>query len=34
MTTEKLGQSILIVEDDDQLRGIVADSLREEGFLV
>jgi len=34
MTTERLGQSILVVEDDDQLRGVVASSLREEGFLV
>jgi two-component system, OmpR family, response regulator len=34
MTTEKLGRSILVVEDDDQLRGVVASSLREEGFLV
>jgi two-component system, OmpR family, response regulator len=29
-----LGQSILIVEDDDELRGVVARGLREEGFVV
>jgi two-component system, OmpR family, response regulator len=28
------GQSILIVEDDDELRGVVARGLREEGFVV
>src|SRR5262249_55597612 len=34
MTNQELGTSILVVEDDDQLRGVVADSLREEGFRV
>src|SRR3954454_13741518 len=34
MTTDILGRSILVVEDDDQLRGVVASSLREEGFVV
>jgi two-component system response regulator MprA len=34
MTNRELGTSILVVEDDDQLRGVVADSLREEGFRV
>jgi DNA-binding response OmpR family regulator len=34
MTNERLGTSILVVEDDDQLRGVLADSLREEGFRV
>jgi len=34
MTSDRLGTSILVVEDDDQLRGVVADSLREEGFRV
>jgi two-component system, OmpR family, response regulator len=34
MTNEQLGRSILVVEDDDQLRGVVASSLREEGFVV
>jgi two-component system response regulator MprA len=28
------GQSILIVEDDDELRGVLARGLREEGFAV
>jgi len=28
------GQSILLVEDDDELRGVVARGLREEGFSV
>jgi two-component system response regulator MprA len=28
------GQSILVVEDDDELRGVVARGLREEGFAV
>jgi two-component system OmpR family response regulator len=34
MTREKMGRSIMVVEDDDELRGIVASSLREEGFHV
>jgi two-component system response regulator MprA len=34
MTTEVLGRSVLVVEDDDELRGVVASSLREEGFAV
>src|SRR3954449_2809758 len=34
MANERLGQTILVVEDDDQLRGVVARSLREEGFAV
>jgi two-component system, OmpR family, response regulator len=34
MTTDTLGRSILFVEDDDELRGVVAGSLREEGFVV
>ena len=29
-----LGQAILIVEDDDELRGVLARGLREEGFSV
>ena len=29
-----LGQSILVVEDDDELRGVLARGLREEGFAV
>jgi len=29
-----LGQAILIVEDDDELRGVLARGLREEGYLV
>src|SRR5580765_1298559 len=28
------GQSILVVEDDDELRGVLARGLREEGFAV
>src|SRR4051812_44914928 len=34
MTTQRLGRSILVVEDDDELRRVVASSLREEGFVV
>jgi two-component system response regulator MprA len=34
MMSERLGRSIVVVEDDDQLRGVVASSLREEGFVV
>ena len=34
MTNERLGRSIVVVEDDDQLRGVLASSLREEGFVV
>src|SRR3954453_19791144 len=34
MANERLGHTILVVEDDDQLRGVVARSLREEGFAV
>jgi two-component system response regulator MprA len=29
-----IGRSILVVEDDDELRGVVARGLREEGFTV
>ncbi len=28
------GQSILVVEDDDELRGVLGRGLREEGFAV
>lgn len=34
MTTETLGRSILVVEDDDELRRVVASNLREQGFVV
>lgn len=34
MTNETLGQTILIVEDDDELRSVVGSGLREEGFRV
>jgi two-component system, OmpR family, response regulator len=34
MTTETLGRSILVVEDDDELRHVLGNGLREEGFVV
>src|SRR3954469_12045856 len=34
MTNEVLGRSILVVEDDDELRGVLASTLREEGFTI
>jgi two-component system response regulator MprA len=34
MTNELLGRSILVVEDDDELRSVVGGGLREEGFTV
>jgi two-component system, OmpR family, response regulator len=34
MTSETLGRSILVVEDDDELRGVLGSGLREEGFVV
>jgi two-component system response regulator MprA len=34
MTTETLGRSILVVEDDDELRTVLGHGLREEGFIV
>src|SRR4051812_3866647 len=34
MTNEVLGRSILVVEDDDELRGVLASTLREEGFAI
>jgi len=34
MASEVLGRSILVVEDDDELRGVLASTLREEGFTI
>jgi two-component system OmpR family response regulator len=34
MTNEILGRSILVVEDDDELRSVLGSGLREEGFVV
>jgi DNA-binding response OmpR family regulator len=34
MTNETLGRSILVVEDDDELRSVLDSGLREEGFGV
>ena len=34
MTNETLGRTILVVEDDDELRSVVGSGLREEGFVV
>jgi DNA-binding response OmpR family regulator len=34
MTSETLGRSILVVEDDDELRRVLRSGLREEGFVV
>jgi two-component system response regulator MprA len=34
MSNENLGRSILVVEDDDELRGLLDSGLREEGFGV
>jgi two-component system response regulator MprA len=34
MAEERLSSTILVVEDDDELRGVLARSLREEGFVV
>lgn len=34
MSNAILGRSILVVEDDDELRSVLGDGLREEGFVV
>jgi len=34
MTNETLGRSVLVVEDDDELRNVLGSGLREEGFAV
>ena len=34
MTSDTLGRSILVVEDDDELRRVLRNGLREEGFVV
>jgi len=34
MTSDTLGRSILVVEDDDELRRVLRNGLREEGFAV
>src|SRR4051794_17536382 len=34
MTNATLGRTVLIVEDDDELRGVLGSGLREEGFAV
>lgn len=34
MTNDTLGRTILVVEDDDELRSVVGSGLREEGFVV
>src|SRR4051812_13837979 len=34
MPSDALARSILVVEDDDELRGLLASGLREEGFVI
>src|SRR5438270_11607895 len=34
MTSDTLGRTVLVVEDDDELRRVLGSGLREEGFVV